>query len=123
MEEWSACKLSGDNALQTLADVAAVAATSSSSDVISSTLKLVGEMFGAEGAILWLLNDEQNTLELKQAEHFGGQRSPAFEGMASEKSLKFGQALAGRAWAEGQYILFEQSAVKTIASRPLSTAA
>jgi CheY-like chemotaxis protein len=101
VDELSGGMLSGDNILQQLAELSKLCATTDG-DTTADILRTAARTFNAEGALLWMLDDSGTALERSASFHEEAARSKAFEQESGDKALKFGQGLAGLAWAEGK---------------------
>jgi CheY-like chemotaxis protein len=102
MEDYASGALSGNDKLQHLLELSRLISATTEGDSTQALLGVVSQMFSAEGAVLWLLNDQKSELVRRATFHTDSGRSKAFEQEAGEINLKFGQALAGLAWAEGK---------------------
>lgn len=113
MNTGSVSGLSGLEALEALAEMAElITSNTSSKGTLAAALRTITEMFNGEGALLWILDEKNQCLARALSYHTGDRpHSKAFEQQASPECLKFGEELAGEAWARGDAQLLQQPAM------------
>lgn len=99
--------------LQALADLSHVVAQSTASvDALHSALSIITRMLQAEGALLWIVDEEKQNLVKRSSFHLeDALNSKAYEQHNVDNQLEFGQEFAGEVWAAAKPKLLQEPAM------------